>query len=94
MSSETIFRTSLLEENDGPGQNPTANPTMGEIIARASRAAASFKGSLAVSAIATTVSPMALMLADEARAADARSAFTFDEVEAGVDETHHVADGL
>ena len=27
------FRTSLLEEADGPAHNPTANPTMGEIIA-------------------------------------------------------------
>ena len=92
MSSETIFRTSLLEENDGPGQNPTDNRTMGEIIASRFSRRGFLKGSLAVSAIAATVSPMALMLADEARAASG-SAFTFDEVEAGVDETHHVAAG-
>ena len=92
MSSETIFRTSLLEENDGTGQNPTDNRTMGEIIASRFSRRGFLKGSLAVSAIAATVSPMALMLADEARAASG-SAFTFDEVEAGVDETHHVAAG-
>jgi secreted PhoX family phosphatase len=92
MSSETIFPTSLLEENDGPGHNPTDNRTMGEIIASRFSRRGFLKGSLAVSAIAATVSPMALMLADEVRAASG-SAFTFDEVEAGVDETHHVAAG-
>ena len=89
---DTKFRTSLLEENDGPGHNPTANPTMGEIIASRFSRRGFLKGSLAVSAIAATVSPMALMLADEARA-EAKSAFTFDEVEAGVDDKHHVAAG-
>ena len=92
MSREVIFRTSLLEESAGPGQNPTDNRTMGEIIASRFSRRGFLKGSLAVSAIAATVSPMALMLADEARAA-AGSAFTFDEIEAGVDEKHHVAAG-
>lgn len=36
--SRRIFRTSQLEEADGPGLNPTGNRTMGEIIsARFSR---------------------------------------------------------
>ena len=34
-------RTSQLEEADGAPHNPTDNPTMGEIISAASRAAAS-----------------------------------------------------
>ena len=92
MSIEANFRTSQLEENDGPGQNPTANATMGEIIAARFSRRGFLRGSLAVSAIAATVSPMALMLADEARA-EAKSAFTFDEIEAGVDDEHHVAAG-
>lgn len=92
MSSDATFRTSLLEENDGPGQNPTENTTMGEIIAARFSRRGFLRGSLAVSAIAATVSPMALMLADEARA-QAKSAFEFDEVEAGVDDKHHVAAG-
>ncbi|MGO4836466.1 PhoX family phosphatase, partial [Rhizobiaceae sp. 2RAB30] len=86
------FRTSLLEENDGPGHNPTANPTMGEIIATRFSRRALLKGSLAVSAIAATVSPIALITADNARA-EGGSAFTFTEVEAGIDEKHHVAEG-
>ncbi len=86
------FRTSLLEENAGPGTNPSDNPTMGEIISRRFSRRGLLKGSLAVSAIAATVSPIALLLADEARA-EARSAFSFKEVEAGIDDKHHVAEG-
>ena len=86
------FRTTRLEESDGPGHNPTDNPTMGEIISSRFSRRGLLKGSLAVAAISATVSPMALMLADDARAA-AASAFNFDELEAGVDETHHVAAG-
>ena len=86
------FRTSLLEENEGPATNPTDNPTMGEIIAARFSRRGFLKGSLAVSAIAATVSPMALMLADDARAGE-ESAFVFEEVEAGVDQHHHVAAG-
>ena len=86
------FRTTRLEESDGPGHNPTDNPTMGEIISSRFSRRGLLKGSLAVAAISATVSPMALILADDARAA-AASAFNFDELEAGVDETHHVAAG-
>jgi secreted PhoX family phosphatase len=86
------FRTSQLEENTGPGHNPTDNATMGELIAARFSRRGFLKGSLAVSAIAATVSPMALMMADDARA-ESKSAFTFEEVEVGIDETHHVAAG-
>ena len=68
MSSQSPFRTSLLEENEGPGHNPTDNRTMGEIIAARFSRRGLLKGSLAVSAIDATVSPAALFLADEARA--------------------------
>jgi len=92
MSREVIFRTSLLEESAGPGQNPTDNRTMGEIIAARFSRRGFLKGSLAVTAIAATVSPLALITADNARAASG-SAFAFDEVAVGVDEKHHVAAG-
>ena len=92
LSPETKFRTSQLEDNDGPGHNPTDNRTMGEIIAARFSRRGFLKGSLAVSAIAATVSPIALITADNARAAGG-SAFSFDEVEAGIDENHHVAAG-
>ncbi|MBH0239432.1 PhoX family protein [Methylobrevis albus] len=86
------FRTSMLEEVVGDGHNESLNPTMGEIIATRFSRRGFLKGSLAVSAIAATVSPLALMVADEARAATG-SAFSFKEVEAGIDATHHVAEG-
>ncbi|TPI34713.1 PhoX family phosphatase [Mesorhizobium sp. B3-1-6] len=92
VTPETRFRTSLLEENDGLPVNPTDNRTMGEIIAARFSRRGFLMGSLAVSAIAATVSPLALIAADEARAAEA-SAFKFDELEAGIDDKHHVAPG-
>ena len=86
------FRTSLLEEADGPAHNPTGNPTMGEIIATRFSRRSLLKGALAVSAISATVAPAALLTAERARAAGT-SAFSFGEIEAGVDENHHVAEG-
>jgi secreted PhoX family phosphatase len=91
-SSEVVFRTSLLEEADGEGSNPTANPTMGEIISTRFSRRGFLKGSLAASAIASTVGPAALLSAEKARAANG-SAYSFTEVEAGVDPHHHVAEG-
>ncbi|QUS35690.1 PhoX family protein [Falsirhodobacter algicola] len=91
-SQAEIFRTSKLEEADGPGLNPTANRTMGDIIAARFSRRGFLKGSMASAAIAATVSPMAILAADKARA-QGMSAFNFPEVEAGVDADHHVAEG-
>jgi secreted PhoX family phosphatase len=87
-----MFPTTQLEEADGDGHNSSANATMGEIISRRFSRRNFLQGSLAVSAIAATVSPLALMTAEKARAAGG-SAFSFTEVEAGVDANHHVAEG-
>jgi secreted PhoX family phosphatase len=86
------FPTTMLEDAAGEGHNSSANPTMGEIISKRFSRRNFLQGSLAVSAIAATVSPVALMTADEAKAAGG-SAFSFPEVEAGVDANHHVAEG-
>ena len=59
---------------------------------RASRAAACSRARWPSPRSPRRSARMALITADEARAAGA-SAFNFDEVEAGVDETHHVAAG-
>lgn len=88
----TINLTEQREAEEDVGRNPTGNPTMGDVINRRFSRRGFLGGSLAVTAIATTVSPLALMIADEARA-EGTSAFSFSEVEAGVDETHHVAEG-
>ncbi|TCL74731.1 PhoX family phosphatase [Rhizobium sp. BK251] len=92
ISQKEIFPTSQLEGADGEGHNRSDNPTMGEIIGRRFSRRGFLQGSLAVSAIAATVSPIALLSAEKARAAGG-SAFSFTEVEAGVDADHHVADG-
>jgi secreted PhoX family phosphatase len=87
--------TNLTEEREARedvGRNCSTSPTMGDVInARYSRRSF-MRGSLAVAAIAATVSPLALMTADEVRA-ETPSPFDFTEIEAGVDETHHVAEG-
>ncbi|WP_420962933.1 PhoX family protein [Brucella sp. IR073] len=93
VSQQALFKTSQLEEADSAPRNPTDNPTMGEIITKRFSRRGFLQGSLAVSAIAMTVSPLALMAADDAKAAGNGSAFTFKEVEAGVDDKHHVAEG-
>ena len=88
-----IFKTSQLEAGDAEPRNPTANPTMGELISARFSRRGFLQGSLAVSAIAATVSPLALLTAQDARAQSGGSAFSFTEVEAGIDENHHVAEG-
>lgn len=93
ISQTALFPTSQLEEADGAPRNPTDNTTMGEIIAARFSRRGFLRGSLAVSAIAATVSPIALVSADRAQAATGESAFSFNEVEAGVDADHHVAEG-
>ena len=91
--TRNIFRTSKLEEADGPGLNPTASRTMGEIIAARFSRRGFLKGSMAVTAISATVSPIALLSATDAQAQTSASAFDFPEVTAGVDADHHVAQG-
>ncbi|MDB6176876.1 PhoX family phosphatase [Paracoccus sp. Z330] len=94
-SSRHVFRTSQLEEADGPGLNPTGNRTMGEIIAARFSRRGFLRGSMASVAISATVSPMALLAADDAHAQGVveGSKFDFTEVKAGVDADHHVAQG-
>ncbi len=84
--------TQIREEEEDVGRNSSANLTMGDIINKRFSRRGFLQGSLAVTAIAATVSPLALILADEARAAS-KSAFDFEEIAAGVDEKHHVAAG-
>ncbi|NDV87812.1 DUF839 domain-containing protein [Aurantimonas aggregata] len=89
-----VFRTSQLELADGEGTNKTDNRTMGEIIAARFSRRDFLRGAMAATAITATVSPMALMAAGEAKAQGAAGTrFDFTEVEAGVDATHHVAEG-
>ncbi|HET8727871.1 MAG TPA: PhoX family phosphatase [Alphaproteobacteria bacterium] len=73
------------------GRNRSTAPTMGDVInARFGRRDV-LRGALAVTAIGALATPASLLTAGAARAAT--SSFGFEEIEAGVDETHHVAPG-
>jgi uncharacterized protein len=61
--------TELREEREDEGRNPSLNPTMGDVINYRFSRRSVLTGSLAVAAIAATVSPMALLAAGEAKAA-------------------------
>ena len=65
---------------------------MGELIATRFRRRDLLQGALAVTAIAATVSPIALARAARAQA-NGTPSFNFKEVTAGSDEKHYVADG-
>ena len=51
------------------------------------------RGSLAVAAISATVGTRALAANEQPAKKAARASFDFKEIEAGVDQTHHVAEG-
>jgi uncharacterized protein len=89
---DTLTVSQAYEESENVGRNRSDNPTIGDVIARRFSRRDLLKGALGVAAITTTVSPLALIAADRARAAGA-SAFTFSEIEAGIDE-HHRRRGL
>jgi uncharacterized protein len=90
-----FLRPSELEGSGDSAGNPTDNATMGEIIAARFNRRDLLRGSLAVAAISATVGSRAMAqgAAPAAAVAKAKPSFDFVEVEAGVDETHHVAEG-
>ncbi len=90
---ESTFGASLLEHEDAEPRNPTDNPTMGELISQRFSRRGLLRGALAVSAISATVGTLALETAEQAQAQSANSAFSFKEVDVGVDADHHVAEG-
>ncbi len=90
---ESTFGASMLEHDDAEPRNPTDNATMGELISLRFSRRGLLKGALAVSAISATVGTLALEAAAQAQAQGVKSAFSFSEVEAGVDADHHVAEG-
>jgi secreted PhoX family phosphatase len=88
------LRASELEDSGDVGVNPTHNLTMGEIIATRFNRRDLLRGSLAVAAISATVGHQALAANEQpAKKASKPISFDFKEIEAGVDHTHHVAEG-
>ncbi|MFC5068295.1 PhoX family protein [Flaviflagellibacter deserti] len=91
-----FLRPSELEGSGDSAGNPTDNATMGEIIAARFNRRDLLRGSLAVAAISATVGSRAMAQGAPAPAtakAAGKPSFDFIEIEAGVDQTHHVAEG-
>jgi uncharacterized protein len=90
-----LSRSQQFEASEDIGSNPSANPTMGDVIAERLSRRELMRGALAATAIAASVSSLALMAATEARAQGANTtpSFNFKELAAGSDERHYVAEG-
>ena len=85
-------RAEVCEALDDCPQNPSIKETIGDIINARYHRRDVMRGMLGVAAIASVVSPSLLLAACSDDEGDSE-AFRFPEVAAGVDETHHVADG-
>src|SRR5262245_22922296 len=95
MNKPKLSRSVQFEDAENIASNPSANPTMGDIIAERLSRRELMRGALAVSAITAAVSPLALAAADRAQAqgANPTPSFNFKELAAGFDDKAYVADG-
>ena len=92
MTTAKLPNSVLAEQAEDQGSNASANTTIGDIVSvRLSRRELA-RGLLAVSAVSAAVSPAALLAAC-GEAASTTPSFNFAELAAGIDDTHHVADG-
>lgn len=91
MSEYPLSRCQAFQASDDIPRNRSNHPTIGDVIAARFGRRDVMKGALAATAIAALIGPLGLTRGREARAA--APSFDFTEVEAGVDETHHVAPG-
>ncbi|WP_247886846.1 PhoX family phosphatase [Azospirillum sp. SYSU D00513] len=82
-----------FETVEDVGRNPTDNPTMGDIINERLARRDVMRGMLAVSAMGALLGSTGVLTARRAEAAAGKASFSFPEVEHGVDERHHVAQG-
>ncbi|PYE86674.1 PhoX family protein [Phyllobacterium leguminum] len=89
---DVISPATRRENSEDIGRNASANPTMGDVIARRYSRRSVIRGSLAVAAIGAIIDPLALIARNTAQTKEA-SSFEFEELGAGSDETHHVANG-
>ena len=87
-----LTRAQAYDESENIGRNPTANSTIGDVIAARFGRREFLRGGLGVGAIAATIGPLAILAAQRARA-DMPPPFRFQEIEAGVDTDHHIAQG-
>ncbi len=94
MANSDTFRNraAACEAEDDIGRSPADAETIGDVILRRFSRRDLMRGTLGVVASATLFGPAAFA-ADPQSAEEPAGSFEFDEVEAGVDLTDHVADG-
>lgn len=85
-------RAEAFEAHDDTPLSPPDRDAIGDIIARRYSRREMMRGTLGVAAAAALFGPT-LLAGRKAEAVGAPDRFDFAEVEAGVDETHHVAEG-
>lgn len=86
-------RSEAFEAADDIPANPHLDDTLGDIVARRYGRRDVLKSALAVSAMGALFGPAALTAAPQPAAAAPATRFDFAELDAGIDETHHVAEG-
>jgi secreted PhoX family phosphatase len=89
---EFCNRAEAYQAHDNVPLSPAAGDTIGDIIFKRYHRREVLRGALGVAAATALFGP-ALLSRNAARAEDAPDRFAFEEIAAGVDETHHVAEG-
>jgi secreted PhoX family phosphatase len=94
MANRDTFRNraTACEAHDDIPRSPDRGEMIGDVILRRYNRREMMRGTLGVAAIASLFGPQVLA-ASKARAEASPDRFQFEEVEAGVDVDHHVADG-
>ena len=85
-------RATACEAHDDAPRSPDAGDSIGDVILRRYSRREMVRGTLGVTAAAALFGPAAFH-ARHASAAPVTDRFAFDELEAGIDTTHHVAPG-
>jgi secreted PhoX family phosphatase len=88
-----LTRMEAYEESENVGRNPSANESLGDVINLRFGRRGFLKGSLGVAAATALLGSSALVAARPARADIAAPHMNFQEINHGIDETHHVARG-
>ena len=92
-SAPGLTRSEARERAEDRGSNPTANGTIGEVMAARFGRRGFLKGALGISAATALMGTSALVAPKAVRAASLAPHQGFEEIAHGVDETHHVAPG-
>jgi secreted PhoX family phosphatase len=92
MSAPTLPPNLPFDQGEDTPSNPSDNITIGDIVAERLSRRDLMRGALAASVLSTTIASLTSLVPSRAAAA-AKPAFDFTEVAAGVDGTHHVAEG-